>query len=144
MSDQNKEANATLQERTLETIKQAHDIIESLNIEAKEANVKVAAAEADATAAEPIADQIIEKLATVQIDGELIVAPHLRDDFRKVMSSKEGMADLMNQLTDILVNNSSDSEDKTASELGGAAASPNAYGDDLASGSGALPSRIRM
>jgi len=130
-----------LNERTLDTIKQAHDIIAGLEVSATEATSKVAAFEADTTAAAPIADQIIEKLSTIRVDGELIVAPQMKDDFRAAMNSKEGMADLMNQLADIVVKN--DASSKTAGELGGAAASPTAYGEGLTSAPGSKPGQIR-
>ncbi len=131
----------TLNERTLDTIKQAHDLVAGLNSDVQEATDKVAAFEADTNAAAPIADQIIEKLSSIRVDGELIVAPHLKDDFRSAMNSKEGMADLMNQLADIVVKN--DAGTKTAGELGGAAASPSAYGEGLTSVSGSKPGHIR-
>jgi len=138
---------ATLQQRTVETIKQAHALL-AQQAAALETVSKTAQAYADDdTHAKPELEALIEKLSTTRVDGAFLVPPNLKDKFLKNASTKHGMVYMANQLADMLI--AKEGTSKSASTLGEPADAQESQAISkeaiAARGFGALPSRnIRM
>jgi hypothetical protein len=132
-------AEPSLQERTVATIKQAHEIMQSQLKEIKTYETKVSEVTQDEKAAAPLIDTIIDKLATHKISGEFLVPPEMKSQYRRGAESKEGMAQIMDQVIDILIRETSGS--KQSSALGGPAETPNVPASRPTSGFGSVPRR---
>lgn len=142
---------ATLQQRTVDTIKQAHDLLSQQAAELNKVSKLAAASAADTQEALPTLESIITKLSTSRVDGVFLVPPNLTDKFLKSASTKAGLAHVANQLADMLLAKeaSAKTTSKTASSLGDAVDDQEAAAIQKQAiatrGFGALPSRnIRM
>ena len=124
----------SLQSRTVATIKQAHELLTAQGTALETANEKIAAAAADDSVAFPLVDQIIDKLSSSRYDGEFLVPPEQRALYAEGYKTKEGMAQLADQLTDLLFR--SKSADKTSAALGEASDASDTHVDDRTASTG--------
>ena len=121
----------SLQDRTIETIKQAHELLTETTSELDKATQKLSHVEADDRDATPLREDIINKLASTRYQGEFLVPPHARNEYLEGTSTKHGMAQLASQLVDLLFRTSD--TDKTATSLGEAATVSSSSVDDSSS-----------
>lgn len=99
----------SLPERISQSIKTANDLL-------SESNQKLSQYEADDSQAAPVVDRALEKLASIQIHGQPVLPMERKDSIREAMNTKHGMAELFDQLVDILDKHKP--EPKVASDLG--------------------------
>lgn len=111
---------ATAQERTVELIKSAQVLLKEHEAALKVATDKISSYEADHKAALPLVEALIEKMSTTKVSGELLLDPNQKSRALSGLSSKLGVADVANQLVEILAK-SGTTTSKNASELGEAA-----------------------
>ncbi len=111
----NTDTTATLQERTVDLIKQGQALLAEQKGQIDSLSKTASAAKADAAAAAPILDALITKLSTEKCAGELLVPPSLRDRYRNGVSTLTGLAKIASQLADLALRNQSVVVDKTAS-----------------------------
>jgi hypothetical protein len=106
-----------LGQRVVDTFKAASDLLESANAEIDTLRDRVTKEAAADKAAKPIADAVVDKLASLVIDGEPLIFASDVDRFREQVRSKHGMAKLLADVVDILAARPAGGT-KSAAELG--------------------------
>lgn len=134
-----------IMDRVGEVIKSANDLLTESQEQLATATEKLAAVDKDNEIAEPVCDKAFEKLCGLSIGGQKLIPDHLRSDWESHLKTKEGMASMIDQLTDV-ISGQTESQSKTAGELGGAATDVGPYGSalDTASGLAAVRRPMRM